>query len=110
SGPGNRQNQQRKSAGGSVYPGEWRARGGRPSGESILGNDPEFSAVRNGHPVVQVVHDPVEGRQVNGFHDAHVVNWHVQILLSKGLQLATDKAGTAKREQAAPVGPVDAPE
>ena len=59
---------------------------------------------------MQVVHDPVERRQVDRLDDAHVVERHVQALLGQAAQLAAAEAGAAERLQAVAVGPLDGPQ
>jgi len=48
------------------------------------------------NPPVQIVHDPVERRQVDGLDDAHVIEGDVEIVLSQRAQFAAAEAGAAE--------------
>ncbi len=49
------------------------------------------------NPSMHVVHDPVERGQVQRFHDAHIVERHVQVLLGEAAKFAAGEPRTAER-------------
>src|SRR2546421_225030 len=60
-----------------------------------------------GEAAVQVVDDPVEDDQVQGFGDPHVVDRRVEIVVRQALELTTRESGDPYGRQPMLVGPAD---
>src|SRR5579862_7660860 len=59
------------------------------------------------NPPIQFVHHPMKRRQMNGLHNSHIVQRHMQSLLSQRQEFAAAEAGAAECFQAVTVGPLD---
>src|SRR6516162_11808081 len=56
---------------------------------------------------MQIVHYPVEGRQMDRFDNPHVIQRDVQTLLGERPQLAATEAGAAECAQIVAIRPLD---